>query len=213
MQPQPSRNRPGTESTGRLKEVETLLSISRMVAAMETVDEVLRTLVEIVARETESERGSLFLNDPSTGELYSRVALGDHSREIRILNNSGIAGHVFTTGEGLLIHDPYKDPRFNAQVDEQTGFKTRNILCAPVRTVRGEIIGVAQALNKKKGRFTQRDMGFMEAMTTQAAVALQSTQLVENVKRERAREMQLPRRGVGRHVGNRPLDASAKGHE
>ncbi len=191
MQPQPSRNRPSTESSGRLKEVETLLSISRMVAAMETVDEVLRTLVEIVARETESERGSLFLNDPSTGELYSRVALGDHSREIRILNNSGIAGHVFTTGEGLLIHDPYKDPRFNAQVDEQTGFKTRNILCAPVRTVRGEVIGVAQALNKKKGRFTQRDMGFMEAMTTQAAVALQSTQLVENVKRERAREMQF----------------------
>ena len=55
----------------------------------------------------------------------------------------------------------------------------------------GEVIGVAQALNKKKGRFTQRDMGFMEAMTTQAAVALQSTQLVENVKRERAREMQF----------------------
>ncbi len=190
MQPVPASKR-GGESSGRLKEVETLLTISRMVAAMETVDEVLRTLVEIVARETESERGSLFLNDPTTGELYSRVALGDHSREIRILNNTGIAGHVFTTGEGLLIHEPYKDPRFNAQVDEQTGFKTRNILCAPVRTVRGEIIGVAQALNKKKGRFNKRDMGFMEAMTTQAAVALQSTQLVENVKRERAREMQF----------------------
>ncbi len=191
MQPIASRNRPSSESSGRLKEVETLLSISRMVAAMETVDEVLRTLVEIVARETESERGSLFLNDPTTGELYSRVALGDHSREIRILNSTGIAGHVFTTGEGLLIHEPYKDQRFNAGVDEQTGFKTRNILCAPVRTVRGDIIGVAQALNKKKGRFNKRDMGFMEAMTTQAAVALMSTQLVENVKRERAREMQF----------------------
>ena len=51
---------------------------------METVDEVLRTLVEIVIRETGSERGSLFLNDKQTGELYSRVALGDHMREIRI---------------------------------------------------------------------------------------------------------------------------------
>ncbi len=191
MQPIPARARAAGPDGGRLKEVETLLSISRMVAAMETVDEVLRTLVEIVARETDSERGSLFLNDPQTGELYSRIALGDHSREIRILNNSGIAGHVFTQGEGLIIHEPYKDPRFNAAVDEQTGFKTRNILCAPVRTVRGDVIGVCQALNKKKGRFTARDMGFMEAMTTQAAVALQSTQLVENVKRERAREMQF----------------------
>ncbi|MDA1133189.1 MAG: GAF domain-containing protein, partial [Proteobacteria bacterium] len=179
------------DTQGRLREVEMLLSVSRMVAAMETVDEVLRTLVEIVARETNSERGTLFLNDAATGELYSRVALGDHMREIRILNTAGIAGHVFSTGEGIIIHDAYKDSRFLSGVDEQTGFVTHNILCAPVRTVKGDIIGVVQALNKKKGRFTKRDLGFLEAMTTQAAVALQSTQLVENVQKERAKEMQF----------------------
>ncbi len=187
----PNKIRTPIDSGSRVREMETLLSISRTVAAMETVDEVLHTLVEIVIRETKSERGTLFLNDPQTGELYSRVALGDHIREIRILNTSGIAGQAFTTAEGLIIHDAYKDSRFNAKVDEQTGFKTRNILCAPIRTVKGDVIGVVQALNKNKGRFTKRDLGFLEAMTTQAATALQSTQMVENVQRERATEMKF----------------------
>ena len=138
----PNKVRTPVDSGARVREMETLLSISRTVAAMETVDEVLHTLVEIVTRETKSERGTLFLNDPQTGELYSRVALGDHMREIRILNTSGIAGQAFTTGEGLIIHEAYKDSRFNAKVDEQTGFKTRNILCAPIRTVKGDVIGV-----------------------------------------------------------------------
>lgn len=88
------------DTHGRLREVEMLLNVSRMVAAMETVDEVLRTLVEIVARETNSERGTLFLNDAATGELYSRVALGDHMREIRIVGpaeDDHIAG-ILATG-------------------------------------------------------------------------------------------------------------------
>ena len=190
--PQISKKSRGSADSGaRMREMETLLSISRTVAAMETVDEVLRTLVEIVIRETGSECGSLFLNDKQTGELYSRVALGDHMREIRILNTSGIAGQAFTTGEGLTIHDAHADPRFNAEVDEQTGFVTRNIMCAPIKTGSGEIIGVVQALNKEKGRFTKRDLGFLVAMTTQAATTLQSTQMVENMRRDRATEMQF----------------------
>ncbi len=82
------------------------------------------------------------------------MAQGNIRREIRLLNTSGIAGHVFTTGESIIVHDAYSDPRFNRAIDEQTGFVTRNILCVPIRTVKGEIIGVAQALNKHKGKFT-----------------------------------------------------------
>ena len=77
----------------------------------------------------------------------------------------GVAGHVFQSSEGLIIHDAYKDGRFNRSVDEQTGFRTRSILCVPVRTVNGEVIGVSQALNKKKGRFTQDDLELLESMT------------------------------------------------
>ena len=158
---------------------------------METVDGVLEKLIELTTKETGAERGTLFLNDPQTGELYSRVAQGAQTREIRLLNTSGVAGHVFTSGEGMIIHEAYLDEHFDSSIDEQTGFVTKSILCAPVRTVRGEIIGVAQALNKIEGQFSEQDLALLESMTMQAAVTLQSTQFVERVEKKRKEELEF----------------------
>ena len=186
-----ARGGPAGEGDRRLREAEMLLNLTRTVAAYETLDEVLGALVGMTTREVGAERSTLFLNDEKTGELYSRVAQGAFQREIRILNSTGIAGHVFTEREAVIVHDAYKDDRFNRSVDEQTGFVTRNILCVPIRTVKDEVIGVAQALNKKKGRFTKDDLRVLESMTTQATVALQSTEFVERVRRTRAQEMEF----------------------
>ncbi len=175
----------------KLKQAEMLLNVSRRVAAIESLDEVLETMVEMTTWELQADRGTLFLNDPVTDELYSRFAQGNFQREIRIMNNSGIAGAVFQSGEGLIILDAYSDERFNRTVDEQTGFTTKSILCAPVRTVKGELIGVIQVLNKKKGEFTEDDLSLLEAMTTQASVALQSTQFVEKMKKSREQELEF----------------------
>jgi len=179
------------EAKKRLKQAEMLLAVSRRVAAIETLDEILETLVEMTTWELNAERGSLFLNDVQTGELYSRVAQGNFSREIRILNTTGVAGAIFQNGVGEIIPDAYADPRFNRSIDEQTGFTTRSILCAPVKTVKGDIIGVIQVLNKKDGQFNEEDLDLLEAMTTQAAVALQSTQFVEHMKKTREKEMEF----------------------
>src|SRR5262249_38946347 len=160
-------------------------------AAFESLDDALHALVEMTTNEVGAERGSLFLNDPATNELYSRVAQGNFRREIRLPNNTGIAGYVFTTGESLNINDPYSDTRFNRSIDEQTGFVTRNILCVPIRTVKGDIIGVAQALNKRKGKFVKHDLVVLEAMTTQGTLALQSAQFIERMKAVRAQEMEF----------------------
>lgn len=190
--PAKSSQRSGvTDNRKQVQQMELLLNVSKQMAELETLDEVLKTIMDITALETNSERSTLFLNDPLTGELYSRIALGNNLREIRILNTSGIAGHVYTSGEGVIIHDAYKDQRFNKLIDEQTGFVTRNILCVPVKTVNGKIIGVIQALNKKKGRFNKRDLDLMEAMTTQAATTLQNVQYVESMKRSRAQEIEF----------------------
>ena len=175
----------------RMVQAEMLLDVSRKVAAIESLDEVLAILMEMSTWELGAERSSLFMNDPQTGELYSRFAQGNFQREIRILNDSGIAGHVFTTGKGMIIHDVYKHKWFNRSVDEQTGFRTRNMMCVPIRTVKGDVIGVAQTLNKKKGRFTKEDLALLEAMTTQASIALQSTQFVEKMKKTREKELEF----------------------
>ncbi len=175
----------------RLDHAEMLLNITRTMAAYELLDEMLMSLVDFVTTEVGCERCTIFLNDPDTDELYSRVSKENYNREIRIRNNTGIAGHVFRTGEETIVQNAYEDDRFNRSVDEETGFVTRNILCAPIRTVKGDIIGVAQALNKVEGDFTEADAEMLKDMTTQAAIALQSAQIIERTKRSRSQEMEF----------------------
>jgi adenylate cyclase len=179
------------EADKKLKQAEMLLRVSRICAAMESLDEILAALVEMTTQELGAERGSLFLNDATTNELFSRFAQGNFSREIRILNNTGIAGAVFTNGRGEIIHDAYEDSRFNKTVDEQTGYRTNTIVCAPVKTVRDEIIGVIQVLNKNDGFFTEGDLNLLSAMATQASIALQNTQFVERMEKNRAKELEF----------------------
>jgi adenylate cyclase len=181
----------GAQQRNQLRETELLLDVSRKMAEFDTLDEVLAALVEMTTTRLNAERGSLFLNDPETNELYSRIAQGNIQREIRILNNSGIAGYVFTSGKPLVIHDAYSDPHFNRSIDEQTGFVTHNILCVPIKTAKGEVIGVAQTLNKRKGKFTSRDLHLLEAMTSQGTLALQSAQFIERMKAVHKQEMEF----------------------
>ena len=185
------RTRSDADSLRRLRHAELMLEVTRRMASYGTLDEVLAALVEMTTTELNAERGSLFLNDPDTNELYSRVAQGNIQREIRILNSSGIAGHVYTAGEALIIHDAYADTRFNRSIDEQTGFTTHNILCVPIKTVKGEIIGVAQTLNKRTGRFSKQDLTLLEAMTSQGTLALQSAQFIERMQAIRRQEMEF----------------------
>lgn len=174
-----------------LRHLQMLLDVSRQVAALDTLDAVLDTLITVAVKETRAERGTLFLHDASTGELYSRVAQGIRTHEIRILDNAGIAGAVFHSGVGEIVSDAYGDERFNAEVDKETGFKTESILCAPVKNAKGEIIGVAQVLNKSEGEFSDLDMAVLEGMTTQCAITLQSMQLVERMESTRKREIEF----------------------
>ncbi len=175
----------------RLREAELLLKVSTLCASLDSLDEVLATLVDITSQEISCQRATLFLNDPQTGELYSRVAQGSLQREIRILNSVGIAGHVFTEGEGLIVSDAYADPRFNKEIDQQTGFKTENILCAPVRTAKGRIIGAMQSLNKIEGQFTEDDLHLLEQITLQASIALESNIFSERMAEKRQQEMEF----------------------
>ena len=89
-----------------LNRAKLLLSINRKIAALTSLNEILYCLIEETVSELNAERGSLFLNDPETGELYSRVAQGESTREIRFLNTSGIAGAVYHSGIGEIIISP-----------------------------------------------------------------------------------------------------------
>jgi adenylate cyclase len=173
------------------KKTNLLLQIATKVAAAETLDEILRYIVEVSVQQTNAERGTLFLNDEKSNELYSRVAQGIGVREIRLLNDAGIAGLVFKTGQGIIIDDAYNDTRFNRAIDQDTGFTTRNILCAPIVTPGGETIGVLQILNKRDGNFSREDLYLLESMTAQTAMTLRSAQVMERMLAARQEELRF----------------------
>jgi len=102
----------------------------------------------------DAERASLFLIDRERNELWLRFAQEEKGKPVdfRIAIGSGIAGSVAQTGQGVRIDDAYEDPRFHSGVDEETGFRTRGVLCLPIRDADGEVFAVAQLLNRRDGK-------------------------------------------------------------
>jgi adenylate cyclase len=168
-----------------------LLEVANRISDTLSLDTLLERMIVIITEVTGSDRSTLFLNDAETGELFSRIAQGNLTREIRFPNHLGIAGEVFTSGLPVIIQDAYQDPRFNPEVDRKTGYRTRNILCAPIRTNDKTIVGVAQVLNKLDGDFTLEDLHMLEAICGQAASALMNAQLHEQVIRAKEEEAKI----------------------
>ena len=107
----------------------------------------------------DAERTSLFLFDDKRQELWAKIAQGlDDSETIRFPIGVGIAGEVAKTRQGQNIPDAQTDPRFNAAIDKQTGYRTRSIFSLPLIGNNESLIGVIPVLNKKGGKeFAQRD--------------------------------------------------------
>ncbi len=174
-----------------LAKLTALLEVSRKVSDTLELDKLLGRMISITTEAINTDRGTLFLNDKNTDELFSRVAQGNLVNEIRFPNHMGIAGSIFKSGEAAVINDAYSDPRFNPEIDKKTGYRTRSILCAPIRTRNSEIIGVIQLLNKKEGDFHEDDLALLEAITSQASAALQNAKLFDDVQRARVEESRL----------------------
>ncbi len=172
-----------------LADLHLLLEVSKSVAALKTLDEILYWLIEFAREHINADRGTIFLNDPVTKELYSRVAQGSLNHEIRIMNNSGLAGTCFTNNEPLLIDNVNSDPRFNHSIDQQTGYHTKNMICVPILNTRDDVIGVVQLLNKNSGRFVKKDLDFLSAIMTQGALSLEAAAQTESTTKNRSREL------------------------
>src|SRR5262249_46431790 len=121
----------------------------------------------------------------------AREARGEGVAEIRIPQNVGIAGSIFGSGVAEIIDDAYRDPRFNAEIDRRTGYRTRSILCVPLRNRADQIIGVTQVLNKRSGAFTAVDMALLGAISRHAASALEQAQMMERLEQARREGLEL----------------------
>ncbi len=172
-----------------------LMEATKALASTLNLDELLGRILDVAKTQADAERGTLFLVDEKTEEIWSLIAHGLEKREIRLPLGRGIAGHVAKSGEILNIPDAYADPRFNRDVDAQTGYRTRNILCLPIRNKRGKIIAALQLLNKRGGDFAAEDVDFLLTLSEHMALALENAQLHRALleKERLEREMALAR--------------------
>ncbi len=147
----------------------------------------LAALLDLIANEATklmgADRASLFLLDRERGELWSKVALG--SGEIRFDARLGIAGAVALSGQTINVEDAHQDPRFYKEIDLRSGYRTRTLLAIPLRNHEGEIVGTFEVLNKKTGAFNKEDEEILKALAAQVAIAIETAQLVEEMKRHR----------------------------
>ena len=116
-------------------------------------EEVLAAFTRRFGELLEVERASIFLVDAARRELWLKLAQEEGGRavDVRVPIDRGVAGRVATTGRTLRIDDAYASPLFNSEVDRETGFLTKSILCVPIADRRGEVFAVAQLLNKRNG--------------------------------------------------------------
>ncbi len=123
------------------------------------------------ARLLDAERATIFLLDRDRCELISQATLDGHS--IRLDARLGISGTVAMTGQVINIPDAQQDDRFHQIMDVRTQFRTRSVVAVPLRTTAGDIIGVFQALNKRRGAFTGEDERIAQLLGNEAAILLE----------------------------------------
>jgi Nif-specific regulatory protein len=159
-----------------------LVDISCRLNSEKDFDQLLKLIADEATKHLDAERATIFILDKDKDELWAKVALGV-SDTIRFDSRLGIAGAVLIAGKPMIVEDTYKSPLFYPSIDSITGFHTRNILSVPLRNPKQEVIGVFQVLNKREGRFTTEDERFVEALANQAAVALENSLTLSELKK------------------------------
>lgn len=183
----PKKSKPEEESSEaqkQSKKLTVLLEIARSLGSSKSLEELLANIISHATDILSAERATVFIYDEEHQEIWSKSGTGIDSKEIRLSVDSGIAGEVATTGKTQIIKDPYSHPKFNSSFDEKTGFKTRNMICVPMKNLSGDVIGVLQVLNKIDDGFTRDDEVILSAMAANTAIVIENTLLREELKKK-----------------------------
>lgn len=158
-----------------------VLGVNSKINSTLNLDELLGILMTTASEVMQSDVASLMLVDEAAQELVFKVALGDKGKELtekfRLKMGEGIGGYVAQTGEPVIVNDTEKDERFAKRFDNATGFKTKAIICVPMKS-RDKVIGILQAINPvDKDAFTASDLELFEIFAAQATLSVENAKL------------------------------------
>jgi Nif-specific regulatory protein len=160
-----------------------LIEINQLLMSTVEPDELLKVILTAAIRLFAVEGCSIGLIDDSRQQLaFALTAGGASIEEFRIALGQGIAGWVAQTGQGVVCPDVSKDTRWFGGIDQQTGFHTRSLLCAPLKQ-HDQIIGVIEAINTTNPEgFTQADLQLLMAFGGLAATAIARAKVFATVR-------------------------------
>ncbi len=148
--------------------------------------------LSLIVAHLDSEAGSLWLVDSETGGVTCEASVGpDPITGMKLGPGEGIVGRSISENRCQRVFDVASDPSFAQKVDEQLGFVTRSLLCAPM-SIGDKPIGAIEVVNKRSadGRFSESDMHPLQVMASSAALAIANARMTaslvdaERVRRE-----------------------------
>ena len=167
---------------------QTLFRVVQALHQYRQLDQLLEYITRQVQLLIDVDGASVILLDEQRQEFYFPVAAYENSetgrrmREIRFPADKGVAGHVYRTGLPLIVPDTSQSPYFFSQVDEQSDYRTLNMLDVPLR-VKERMIGVLCAVNKKNGRFDPEDVDLLSAIAGVVALPIENARIDEQLQR------------------------------
>ena len=164
------------EDKQRIRRLETIVEIAQAWNQTLELQPLLVAMAEAATRLLDADRASIFLWDRRTRTLVGRPALGVPGGEMRIADDRGVVGQVIRGGEPLRVDAATEPNRIDRRVDSQTGYKTRNLLCVPLRGRSGELFGAFEVINRRQGAFTAEDEAALVELARHAAMALENAQ-------------------------------------
>jgi phosphoserine phosphatase RsbU/P len=187
-----------------MERLRTLVEASKLINSSIEPDTLFASILTVARKELHVERGTLYFVDEQKQEIWTKIA-GELSSEIRLPIGKGLAGTVAATGEALILHDVYEDPRFDRSLDRKTGYRTRSMLCVPIRNRGQRIVGVLQLLNKTNGSFGPRDLQFLSDISEHMAIAMENATLHMELLEKQRMEQEL---ALGREIQSRLLPSA-----
>ncbi len=170
----------------KIEELTTVIEASKRITSTLDLSSLLRIIMQLATKVMHAETSSLMLLDETKQELVFEVVEGGEKgemiKEIRLSVNEGIAGWVARNGEAVFVPDAEKDERFCNKVDMKSGFRTKSLICVPLK-VKDKVIGIAEVINKlDEGTFSPDDVSLFSALIDHAAIAIENAKLYKDLQ-------------------------------
>jgi len=180
----------------RIRRLEKILDVTHAWGQTNRMEDLLQAMAEAATELLTADRASIFLWDKANKTLVGRPALGLKDDELRIPDDTGIVGQVIQTGEPRRVDGGRDEDQIARAVDTQTGYHTKTLLCVPLRSPTGKLLGAFEVLNKRGGRFTEEDERGLLELASHAAVALESTKQLEELLTKHQQLVEAAAEGV-----------------